>query len=118
MRFLPKTWGLLFLASALVVVVANIELTSYLKEIGYVDDPHALEFREAPADWILDQTRRRAEYVVRSGDTVCGIAQRWGMDCRQVEEANSGRYGDQFSLPLGMRLYLPLGTRSDSHEGS
>jgi len=56
-----------------------------------------------------DTGRRRTAHIVQPTETVCGIAERWGCSCRALERANQGRYPDQYSLPIGLDLYLPLG---------
>ena len=56
-----------------------------------------------------DASRRRTAHIVQPTETVCGIADRWGCSCRTLEAANAGRYRDQYSLPIGLDLYLPLG---------
>jgi len=54
------------------------------------------------------------EYVVRPGDTLYGIAQRYGLDWREVARANSSVLGgDPTALSPGMVLRLPVGPTTE-----
>lgn len=97
----------------LAISAAGNEVTRFLNSSRVFSPPSHVEFRIAATDWVVSPERNRAEYRVRRGDTVCEIAELWRTPCRDVMQANSGRFADEFSLPVGMALYLPLASLAD-----
>lgn len=111
-RWIRRRTGALIPASLsvllLLLLVFDDEVTSFLQASRLVSPPPQLEYRISMTGWDETVERSRAEYTVRRGDTVCEIAGRWRVPCQDVMRANAGRFEDEFSMPVGMALYLPL----------
>lgn len=57
---------------------------------------------------LRDRSRHRADYTVSRGDTMCGIAERLGVSCSALQHENEGRFGGEYRLPVGLRLWIPV----------
>ncbi|MFT5111179.1 MAG: membrane-bound lytic murein transglycosylase D [Parasphingorhabdus sp.] len=70
---------------------------------------HAAALRSLPAE---DDSRRPAKYIVRKGDTACGIARAFRVKCKDVVDMN--RLGQRAFIRVGQTLVIPGKNKANS----
>ena len=78
------------------------------------DKTHSSQQTEETSEYIVDDVRTGI-YTVKVGDTLGGIAQRYGVSSREIKKLNEDKISDRNVIYPGMKLVVP-GTNNEKIE--